>query len=130
MSSPCLHIPPGKKKATDEKKWGESVGQEGERCNWSSADKLCLLDYVTTHKAKEGDGLNFDKTFWMQATAYVAHTTTTSAVKTAEVCQQKWSRVFFLALPLSSYLTKTIQDACHLFSCQPGHELVSNFMEP
>ncbi|KAG2145912.1 hypothetical protein DEU56DRAFT_731938, partial [Suillus clintonianus] len=60
---------------------------------WSTADELRLLDYVTTHKAKGGDGLNFDKTFWTQAASDVAHTTTSSAVKTAEACQQKWARM-------------------------------------
>ncbi|KAG2340038.1 hypothetical protein BDR05DRAFT_890585, partial [Suillus weaverae] len=56
---------------------GESAGQEGDqRCNWSSTDELHLLDYVTTHKAKGGDGLNFDKKFWTQAATDVAHTTT------------------------------------------------------
>ncbi|KAG2030282.1 hypothetical protein BDR03DRAFT_834219, partial [Suillus americanus] len=51
---------------------------------WSSADELWLLDYITTHKARGGDGLNFDKTFWVQAALDVAHTTTIGAVKTAD----------------------------------------------
>ncbi|KAG2144558.1 hypothetical protein DEU56DRAFT_732685 [Suillus clintonianus] len=82
-----------KKKATNEKKQARSAGQEGERCNWTSADELRLLDFITTHKAKGGDGLDFNKTFWAQAAIDVAHTTTSGAVKTGEHCSQKWSRM-------------------------------------
>ncbi|KAG2347654.1 hypothetical protein BDR05DRAFT_876512 [Suillus weaverae] len=82
-----------KKRATDEKKHAGSTAQEVERCHWSSADESCLLNYVTTHKAKGGDGLNFDKTFWTQATIDVVHTTTSGAMKTAEACHQKWARM-------------------------------------
>ncbi|KAG2030358.1 hypothetical protein BDR03DRAFT_878504 [Suillus americanus] len=77
----------------DEKKRAGSAAQETKRCHWSSTDELWLLDYITTHKARGGDGLNFDKTFWAQAALDVVHTTTISAVKTADACQQKWTRI-------------------------------------
>ncbi|KAG2341455.1 hypothetical protein BDR05DRAFT_888308 [Suillus weaverae] len=81
-----------KKKATNEKSAG-SPGQETERCHWTSADELCLINYITIHKAKGGDRLNFDKKFWVQVATDVAHTTKSGVVKTPHSCHQKWQRV-------------------------------------
>ncbi|KAG1721613.1 hypothetical protein EDB19DRAFT_1917222 [Suillus lakei] len=82
-----------KKKATDEKKSAGPAGQETERCNWTDADESHLIEYITTHQAKGGDGLNFDKTFWAQATIDVAHTTSGGVVKSPVACHQKWKRM-------------------------------------
>ncbi|KAG1836440.1 hypothetical protein DFJ58DRAFT_669673 [Suillus subalutaceus] len=77
----------------DEKKSGGSAGQEAERCHWSSADELHFLDYITAHKEKGGDGLNFDKNFWLLAATKMVLCTTSGAVKSAEACSQKWTRM-------------------------------------
>jgi hypothetical protein len=103
-----------KKKVTNEK--SAAGGQEIERCHWTSADESCLINYITTHKAKGGDGLNFNKNFWAQAANDVAHSTMTGAVKTPHACNQKWQRVCFFELPLSPS-TNNFQDARHLLHC-------------
>jgi len=88
-----VHSSMAKRKGTDEKKSSGLAGQETERYQWSSADESHLLNYIATHKAKGGDGLNFDRTFWAQAAIDVVHTTTSGVPKTADARQQKWARV-------------------------------------
>ncbi|KAG2070886.1 hypothetical protein BDR04DRAFT_968656, partial [Suillus decipiens] len=60
---------------------------------WMSDDETRLINYITTHKAKGGDGLNFDKNFWAQVTQNMASSTTVGLVKTADACHQKWVQV-------------------------------------
>ncbi|KAG2115280.1 uncharacterized protein F5147DRAFT_769735 [Suillus discolor] len=61
-----------------------------EQCFWTLDNETWLIQYITTHRAKGGDGLNFDKTFWATVAATM---TAQGSLKTSEACQSKWSRI-------------------------------------
>jgi hypothetical protein len=49
-----------------------SAETKQDRCVWSESDEKALITHVIANKAKAGDGLNFDKTFWSSAAAVMA----------------------------------------------------------
>ncbi|KAG1871815.1 hypothetical protein DFJ58DRAFT_652380 [Suillus subalutaceus] len=52
-----------------------------------------MIECIGTHKAKGGDGVNFDRTFWGLVAQEMASCTTIGAVKPADACSQKWGRL-------------------------------------
>lgn len=64
-----------------------------DRCIWTEEDEVVLIEYITAHCSKGGDGLNFDKTFWTAAATEMAKHACSGANKTALACQSKWGWV-------------------------------------
>ncbi|KAG2752766.1 hypothetical protein P692DRAFT_20658289, partial [Suillus brevipes Sb2] len=60
---------------------------------WTLADERHLITYIENNHAKGGDGLNFDKAFWVQAAANMVQSTTCGAVKTGDAYSSKWARL-------------------------------------
>jgi len=83
----------GKKKAAKSK---DSSVELKDRCVWSETDETALIMHISTHQAKAGDGMNFDRTFWVTAAEAVASVRTEGshgAEKSPEACSTKWSHV-------------------------------------
>ena len=89
--SGCLHhtMKCGRKNALE----GQNAPETKDQCFWTSDDEMHLIQFITTHQAKGGDGMNFNKTFWASTSTEMAKHTTQGAPKTSEACQQKWTRV-------------------------------------
>ncbi|KAG2139158.1 uncharacterized protein EDB93DRAFT_1253084 [Suillus bovinus] len=69
-------------------------GQDPEtkdRCFSTLDDETHLIQYIATHRAKGGDGMNFDKTFWTAASNEMDKCTTQGVPKTIDACQTKWT---------------------------------------
>ncbi|KAG1801830.1 hypothetical protein EV424DRAFT_1585945 [Suillus variegatus] len=64
-----------------------------DRCFWTLDDETHLIQYIATHRAKGGNGMNFDKTFWTSASNETSKHTTQGAPKTIDACQLKWVRL-------------------------------------
>ncbi|KAG1794250.1 uncharacterized protein HD556DRAFT_1443200 [Suillus plorans] len=64
-----------------------------DRCFWTLDDETHLIQYIATHRAKGGNGMNFDKTFWTSASNETSKHTTQGAPKTIDACQSKWVRL-------------------------------------
>ncbi|KAG1812531.1 uncharacterized protein BJ212DRAFT_1276369 [Suillus subaureus] len=64
-------------------------------CIWTQADESALIAYITTHQAKGGNGMNFDKSFWVATAAEMANKGTpgVGAPKSPDACHQKWGRL-------------------------------------
>jgi len=81
----------GKKKSAQTDELSET---KDPRCTWSLADENVLIAYIASNRAKGGDGMNFDKTFWTAAAAELASKSTgAGSAKSPDACQQKWGRV-------------------------------------
>ncbi|KAG2050115.1 hypothetical protein BDR06DRAFT_974769 [Suillus hirtellus] len=62
---------------------------------WSLNDETWLIQHISTHRTKGGEGLNFDKTFWATASAVMAADQSMQGhVKTSEACQSKLANYF------------------------------------
>jgi len=64
-----------------------------DRCVWTEGDETALIEYITANRSKGGDGMNFDKSFWVAAAAEMVKHTSLGPTKTALVCKSKWQRV-------------------------------------
>jgi hypothetical protein len=86
----------------------ETVEKES-RCIWTQADESALITYITTHRAKGGDGMNFDKSLWVAAAAEMADKGTpgVGAPKSPDACHQKWGRVSNLFISSGTMITDT-----------------------
>ncbi|KAG2746701.1 hypothetical protein P692DRAFT_201718103 [Suillus brevipes Sb2] len=60
-----------------------------DRCFWTPDDKTALIDFIKANKARAGDDMNFNKTFWNEAAMHLARSTSQGAVKTGEACLSK-----------------------------------------
>jgi hypothetical protein len=78
----------GKKSALE----GQDV-ETKDRCFWTLDDETHLIQYIATHQAKSGDGMDFDKTFWTSASIETSKHTIQGAPKTIDACQSKWAQV-------------------------------------
>ena len=43
------------------------------KAQWSEADKIALIEYITKHKAEAGDGMKFKSSFWTGAAKMMVH---------------------------------------------------------
>jgi len=86
-----------------------------DRCVWTVDDENMLVDFIEANKARAGDGVNFDRTFWIEAAAHLAESTSKGAVKTAEACSSKWSRVSRYPHVPSAYDTDTPLAPWHIY---------------
>ncbi|KAG2128015.1 hypothetical protein DEU56DRAFT_915619 [Suillus clintonianus] len=80
--------PQKKKQAT-----GSQEPKPKDRCFWTPDDETALIDFVEVNKARAGDGMNFDKTFWNDVAAHLAGSTSQGAVKTGDACLSKWNHL-------------------------------------
>src|ERR1700722_7319450 len=63
------------------------------KADWSVEDETALIDFLITHKAEAGDGLNYKSSTWTAAAAHMLPLTTKGGPKTADKCKTKWGRV-------------------------------------
>ena len=66
----------------------EASGKE-----WSEADEIALIEYITEHKAEAGDGMKFKSLFWTGAAKMMVSHSSLGGVKTSQGCLSKWDRV-------------------------------------
>ena len=59
----------------------------------SEANETTLVEFLITHKAEAGDGLNFKPSVWTAAAEHMWPLTMKGGPKHAEKCKAKWSRV-------------------------------------
>ncbi|KAG1908674.1 uncharacterized protein F5891DRAFT_1180214 [Suillus fuscotomentosus] len=72
----------------------EIIPETKEHTIWSLNDESWLIQHISTHRTKGGEGLNFDKTFWAATSAAMAaDQSMQGCVKTSEACQSKWSQI-------------------------------------
>ena len=83
----------GRKSALGNQDTPETKEIKSDRCIWTTDDETHLIQFITTHQAMGGDGLNFNKTFWTSTSTEMAKHTTQGAPKTSVACQSKWVRV-------------------------------------
>jgi len=81
-----------------------------EQCVWTLDDESWLIQYITMHRAKGGEGLNFDKTFWITVASAMAKNSKQGPAKTSEACQSKWARVSTVSIPISGVLNDEPSD--------------------
>ena len=60
---------------------------------WSEADEIALIEYITEHKAEAGDGMKFKASFWSGAAKEMLLHSTLGGVKTSQGCSGKWDQV-------------------------------------
>jgi hypothetical protein len=61
---------------------GQDAPPTKDRCHWPLEDEAHLIQFLTTNRAKGGDGMNFDKTVWASASIEMAkHTTLLDCVQ-------------------------------------------------
>ncbi|KAG0708669.1 hypothetical protein DFH29DRAFT_994088 [Suillus ampliporus] len=94
LSSKWLHLcgrtamAKGKRKSTQ---IDEPIEIKESHCVWSLADETTLIAHISGQRAKGGDGMNFDRTFWVAAAAELAAKGTgVGAAKSPDACHQKW----------------------------------------
>jgi hypothetical protein len=63
------------------------------KAQWSEADEIALIDYITEHKAEAGDGMKFKASFWSGAAKEMVSHSALGGVKTSQGCSSKWDRV-------------------------------------
>jgi hypothetical protein len=63
------------------------------KAQWSEADEIALIEYITEHKAEAGDGMKFKGAFWTGAAKEMLAHSSLGGVKTAAGCSSKWDRV-------------------------------------
>ena len=102
----------GKKKAANSE---DSLGESKDRCIWSDEDVTVMIQYIAANRAKAGDGLNFDKTFWIAVAAEMAKHPSQGAAKSFEACQAKWGRVSFFSISAG---TSSYTDMIYLLGTQ------------
>jgi hypothetical protein len=64
-----------------------------DRAIWTQEDEKELLGFLLEHKAEAGDGVNFKQTTWNAAAAALAKRPHKGAVKSANSCKNKWTKV-------------------------------------
>lgn len=80
---------------------GLEATESKDRCIWTEADETLLIEYITANRPKGGDGMNFDKTFWVSIADSMANHAFSGAPKTPIACQSKWARVRAISLSIS-----------------------------
>ncbi|KIO04264.1 hypothetical protein M404DRAFT_143863, partial [Pisolithus tinctorius Marx 270] len=61
---------------------------------WSDKDTFALLDFIDSHKATTGDGLNFKVPFWNACAASpMLANPEKGGPKTPKSCKEKWKRL-------------------------------------
>ena len=63
------------------------------KAQWTEADEIALIDYITKHKAEASDGMKFKSSFWSGAAKEMALHSTLGDVKTPQGCSSKWDWV-------------------------------------
>ena len=63
------------------------------KAQWSEADEIALIEYITDHKAEAGDGMKFKASFWSGAAKAMVSHSSLGGVKTPQGCSSKWDRV-------------------------------------
>jgi hypothetical protein len=63
------------------------------KAQWSEADEIALIEYITEHKAEAGDGMKFKASFWSGAAKEMVSHSALGGVKTSQGCSSKWDRV-------------------------------------
>jgi hypothetical protein len=63
------------------------------KAQWSEADEIALIEYITEHKAEAGDGMKFKTSFWSGAAKEMVSHSSLGGVKTSQGCSSKWDRV-------------------------------------
>ena len=63
------------------------------KAQWSEADKITLIEYITEHKDEAGDGMKFKSSFWTGAAKMMVSHSSLGGVKTSQGCSSKWDRV-------------------------------------
>jgi hypothetical protein len=63
------------------------------KAQWSEADEIALIEYISERKAEAGDGMKFKASFWSGAAKEMASHCAWGGVKTPLGCSGKWDRV-------------------------------------
>ena len=63
------------------------------KAQWSKADEIALIEYITEHKAEAGDGTKFKPSFWTGTAKEMLSHCALGGVKTSQACSSKWDRV-------------------------------------
>jgi len=66
-----------------------SLPETTPKAHWSEADEIALIDYITKHKAKAGDGMKFKSSFWTDVAKEMLAHTTSGGPKTIAGCSAK-----------------------------------------
>jgi hypothetical protein len=87
----------GRKSAHDD----SGLAEAKDRCAWTGVEEAALIDYVFANRAKGGDGMNFDATFWTAAvTEMASHFSGKGKAPDVPACKSKWGRVrIILSVP-------------------------------
>ncbi|KAF8233117.1 hypothetical protein L208DRAFT_1268593 [Tricholoma matsutake] len=63
------------------------------KAQWSKADEITLIEYITKHKAEAGDGMKFKALFWSGAAKEMVSHSVLGGMKTSQGCSSKWDRL-------------------------------------
>jgi hypothetical protein len=63
------------------------------KAQWSEADEIALIEYITDHRAEAGDGMKFKASFWTGAAKEMLAHSNSGGTKTPAGCSSKWDRV-------------------------------------
>jgi hypothetical protein len=74
------------------------------KAQWTEADEITLIDYITEHKAEAGDGMKFKSSFWTGAAKEMISHSNLGGVKTPQGCSSKWDQVCFILKILQVFL--------------------------
>ncbi|KIO02906.1 hypothetical protein M404DRAFT_147000, partial [Pisolithus tinctorius Marx 270] len=89
---PCKAVKPSDHKGKSCSLW--SPDGHLTQVSWSDKDTFALLDFIDSHKATAGDGLNFKAPFWNACAASpMLANPEKGGPKTPKACKEKWKRV-------------------------------------
>jgi hypothetical protein len=63
------------------------------KAQWTKADEITLINYITEHKAEARDGMKFKLLFWTGAAKEMISHSDLGGVKTPQGCLSKWDWV-------------------------------------
>jgi hypothetical protein len=81
------------------------------KAQWSKADSITLIEYITEHKAEAGDGMKFKALFWSGAAKEMVSHHAFGGMKTLQGCSSKWDQVH-------TKLSQTILLLTHIYPAQ------------
>jgi hypothetical protein len=74
------------------------------KAQWTEADEIVLIDYITEHKAEARDGMKFKLSFWTGVAKEMISHSNLGGVKTPQGCSSKWDWVCFILKILQVFL--------------------------
>jgi hypothetical protein len=78
------------------------------KAQWTEADEITLIDYITEHKAEARDGMKFKLSFWTGATKEMISHSNFGGMKTPQGCYKQLCFFFSSSLTCDCLMLFTL----------------------